>query len=1263
MAAKCTALKPERLELSPTDANAKRKFGHWKATLENYIAALGDDINKLHILTNFIDHDTFSVIEDETTYDNAMTKLKGYFQKPVNIIYARHLLRSRKQLPDETLDQYLQQLKALSKDCTFAQVTAAVHADEAIRDTYIAGLKSNYIRTRLLESADLDLNNAHETARALEIAQKNAETFSPSGPSYCASVDVTRDPYKKPPQAHPYPYRPPTDAQNPVTNPTAAATKFNRYNRGRTTPNSSRPPQSSSTSCYYCGYDYHPRFKCPARDSICGKCNRKGHYMKVCMSNSSVVNDKIAALTVNDPTHQQDEFFNSKDEYDGSFSWPPFMAVTKVCSASKDQSHPLYKSMTDVKVNDNIVDAVADTASFYSFIHPNYANKLNLVVSPSPNTKISMASSDFTSEIKGYCVVKLQIKDMIYKNVRLFVMQNLCAKLIIGLDLLSQHKSITMNYGGNLPPLTICGLSTLNIDPPALFQNLTPNCHPVATKRRSYSKEDNEFIRTEVDRLIKEGIIESSNSPWRAQIVVVRKNEKKRLAVDYSETINRFTLLDAYPIPRIKDQINQIALHEVYSTIDLRAAYHQITLREDEKAFTAFEANNRLYQYRRVPFGVTNGGSVFQRIMDQMVDKYSLQSTYPYMDNVTICGKNQEDHDRNLAKFMEAAKSLNLTLNEDKCVFNTRKLNILGCLVEKGKIRPDPNRFTPLDNMPAPNDMKSLKRLLGFFSYYSQWIPNFSQKVRPLNKTSSFPLSDEAIQAWKDIKDDIRNAVVCCIDEEQPFTVECDASDFAVAATLNQEGRPVAFFSRTLNPSECNLPAIEKEAMSIIEAVRTWRHLLAPRSFTLITDQRSVSFMFNAHSKNKIKNEKISRWRMELSTYNYKIKYRPGSLNESPDALSRISASITPQNLKEIHDNLCHPGVTRLLHFVKTRNLPYSVEEVREITRSCSICCQCKPQFFKPPATAHVVKATHAWERLNVDFKGPLPSNNSNKYFLTIVDEYSRFPFAIPCTDVSASSVCKCFVELFSLFGLPGFIHSDRGSAFMSQELRQFLSSKGIATSNTSSYNPRGNGQVERENSTIWKPVTLCLKSKNLPISHWQTVLPEVLHSIRSLLCTATNVTPHERLFSYSRKSTNGTSLPSWLLESKQVLLRKHVRHHKTDPLVEPVELVHANPTYAFIRHQDGREATVNLRDLAPAGSPNNDENNTTPNSPPLLLHQDEQPAAPEQAKAPEIVIVESTTDDLAKGQPEPIMGGHGKKWCNVSEENILSFPRRQPKS
>ena len=137
------------------------------------------------------------------------------------------------------------------------------------------------------------------------------------------------------------------------------------------------------------------------------------------------------------------------------------------------------------------------------------------------------------------------------------------------------------------------------------------------------------------------------------------------------------------------------------------------------------------------------------------------------------------------------------------------------------------------------------------------------------------------------------------------------------------------------------------------------------------------------------------------------------------------------------------------------------------------------PRFYRP-TQEHLVKATSAWERVSVDFKGPvLTSTKGNRFLLVVVDEYSRFPFAFACKDTSAS-VVKCLSTLFSLFGFPSYVHSDRGTAFLSRELKDYLHSRRIATSHSTPYHSTGNSQCESFNQSIWNTISLMNKGRNL---------------------------------------------------------------------------------------------------------------------------------------------------------------------------------------
>ena len=236
--------------------------------------------------------------------------------------------------------------------------------------------------------------------------------------------------------------------------------------------------------------------------------------------------------------------------------------------------------------------------------------------------------------------------------------------------------------------------------------------------------------------------------------------------------------------------------------------------------------------------------------------------------------------------------------------------------------------------------------------------------------------------------------------------------------------------------------------------------------------------MFDARRHGKIKNSKIERWRMELGCYEYDIMHRPGKNNIPADTLSRAQCNALNNmgRLNEIHENLCHPGITRLAHFVKVRNLPYSIEEVKRVCVACAVCARWKPPFYTPEA-GRFVKATQPMERLSIDFKGPPSFNFEKPLPLTVIGEYSRLPFAFACTSTNTDSVIQSLNQIFIEFGMLSYIHSDRGTPFLSKE---YLTNLRIATSQTTPYHSQGNGQCERYNGIIWKHTLWALATRNL---------------------------------------------------------------------------------------------------------------------------------------------------------------------------------------
>ena len=186
---------------------------------------------------------------------------------------------------------------------------------------------------------------------------------------------------------------------------------------------------------------------------------------------------------------------------------------------------------------------------------------------------------------------------------------------------------------------------------------------------------------------------------------------------------------------------------------------------------------------------------------------------------MTVCGKTVEEHNKNLERVNELSKKYNITFNEKKNIVCATSITLVGYTVSHNKITPDYNRLKPLLEMPPPSNLKSQKCIIGMFAYYSKFIKNFSDKIYQLNHNDIFPLPPAVLNSFQKLKEDLKDAMFVTVDYDEDVKVETDASDYSIAATLNQQGRPVAFFSRTLQNSEIKHHAVEKEAAAIVEAL------------------------------------------------------------------------------------------------------------------------------------------------------------------------------------------------------------------------------------------------------------------------------------------------------------------------------------------------------------------------------------------------------------------------------------------------------------
>ena len=463
-------LRPERFDVDPNSTDASDSWNHWFLTFTNFLDTIESlKPDKLKTLIHFLSPPVYKFVSGCSDYDTAVCTLKSLYIQPKNEIFSRYLLATCKQNTHESLDQFIQKLRNLAKDCNFKPVSAEQNQEDAIRDAFISGLLSNHIRQRLLEHKTLDARTAFDQAKALDFAQQQSRCFTQTSTNLCGSTAIAT------PQTVTYHI---SDQSEPAL---AAA----------------------QTSCFFCGYDRHVRSKCPAREALCKKCGKKGHFQKVCRSTG---NTKHTAST------------------------SPFL-TSAINTAAAPVS--LTKAITEVIINGVVLQALVDTGSSESYVSEEIVRQHGWPILKSKN-QIILASTSMTSNTKGHCFVSLLHRGTSYQHVKLSILPSLCADVLLGHDFLQRHQTVEIPFQGTKPPFSLCGLSVATLTSVPLFAHLDPSCRPISTKSRRHNHSDEIFIRTEITKLLKDGIIEPSQSPWRAQVLVTtNERHKRRMVVDY----------------------------------------------------------------------------------------------------------------------------------------------------------------------------------------------------------------------------------------------------------------------------------------------------------------------------------------------------------------------------------------------------------------------------------------------------------------------------------------------------------------------------------------------------------------------------------------------------------------------------------------------------------------------------------------------------------------------------------------------------------
>ena len=362
-------------------------------------------------------------------------------------------------------------------------------------------------------------------------------------------------------------------------------------------------------------------------------------------------------------------------------------------------------------------------------------------------------------------------------------------------------------------------------------------------------------LKVQLQDLLDKGFIRPSVSPWGAPVLFVKKKDgSMRLCIDYRE-LNKLTVRNKYPLPRIDDLFDQLQGAQYFSKIDLRSGYHQLKIKTEDIPKTAFRTRYGHYEFLVMSFGLTNAPAAFMDLMNRVFKPHLDQFVIVFIDDILIYSRSQEEHDSHLRIVLQTLREKELYAKFSKCEFWLEKVSFLGHVVTKDGVSVDPSKIEAITNWERPTSVTEIRSFLGLAGYYRRFVEGFSRLATPLTrltqKNVKFEWSDECEKSFQDLKARLVSAPILTLPSESGgFVIYSDASKKGLGCVLMQNGKVIAYASRQLKSYEQNYPTHDLELAAVVFALKIWRHYLYGESCEIYTDHKSLKYIFSQKELN-----------------------------------------------------------------------------------------------------------------------------------------------------------------------------------------------------------------------------------------------------------------------------------------------------------------------------------------------------------------------------------------------------------------------------
>jgi hypothetical protein len=390
-------------------------------------------------------------------------------------------------------------------------------------------------------------------------------------------------------------------------------------------------------------------------------------------------------------------------------------------------------------------------------------------------------------------------------------------------------------------------------------------------------------LKAYIETNLVNGFIQRSSSSAAAPILCTKnKDGGLRLCVDY-RALNLGTEKNRYPLPLISELLDRVHEAQIFTELDLRNTYHLIRIKEGDEIKTAFRTRYGQFEYRAMPFQLTNALATFQAYIDDCLRPYIDDFTVSYLDDILIYSTKEKEHEDHVRQVLQRLQELGLYCNAEKCQFRVQEVGFLGFFINSDGIGMESNRISTIEDWPTPESVRHVQVLLGFTNFYRRFIRKYAQVTAPISNllktmgSQKWEWNWDAELAFRKLKKAFTEApILQHFNLQKPIILRADASGFAIAGILNQYDRfgilrTVNFYSRKCSPAEKKYDTDDRELLAIVETLKQWRHYLegANHKVLIQCDHKNLEYF----QTSKVLSRRQAKWAEILSSYDFVIEH------------------------------------------------------------------------------------------------------------------------------------------------------------------------------------------------------------------------------------------------------------------------------------------------------------------------------------------------------------------------------------------------------